>query len=138
MAQPTEEINRGLELETKFNTLPVAAGVTIEKGAVVGINSSGYAKMIDGTNDTLAGVAAEKVDNSGGVDGEVNVEVIHEGIAFVTISSGITQANVGGAVYVEEGDTFNTATTADRVLFGYIHRYLTGNDAMVKFDSTFR
>ena len=54
---------------------PIAA-VKIPKGALVNINSSGFAtNSTDAAGETFAGVAYETVDNSAGSAGDVGIRV---------------------------------------------------------------
>ena len=80
-----------------------ASNVKIYKGAMVGINSSGYAiPMAHGTASLkFAGIANETVDNSAGAAGDKSINVTKSGSFVLKAVSGYTpaQADVGAEVY---------------------------------------
>lgn len=93
--------------------MPVAAGVTIYMGALVGISATGFATPGAVSASLLqGGVARETVDNAGGGDGDVTVEAW------------------GSIVWVENGTGGDEITLAHISLPCY---YL--DDQTVSFDS---
>lgn len=79
------------------------AAVKIFKGAMVGVNASGYVvSMAHGTaNLKFVGLASETVDNSTGAAGDKSIIVSKVGTVVVKAASGFTpaQSNVGAEVY---------------------------------------
>ncbi len=77
--------------------------VKIFKGAMVGVNASGYVvSMAHGTaNLKFVGLATETVDNSAGAAGDKSIIVSKVGTAVVKAASGFSpaQSNVGAEVY---------------------------------------
>lgn len=88
-------------------SLPMAA-VKIFAGALVAINSAGYAtKGQAAVGMTYLGRAEEQVDNSTGSAGDKNI-LVRRGKAFKWKNSGtsaITQADVGRICYIEDDQT---------------------------------
>lgn len=86
---------------------PVAAGATIHAGALVVLNSSGYAAPgSTATGLTARGRAEHHVDNSGGADGDETVE-IRRGIFRFTNSGSdtIDRTHIGGQAYIVDDET---------------------------------
>ena len=85
--------------------IPVAADEVIYLGAHVCFNTSGYAVPAAAVAGyKYAGWAQEKVDNTGGADGDKTVIVRRVG-QVKTVASGLTQAKVGDAMYVVDDQT---------------------------------
>jgi len=90
---------------------PVYQSTTIYQGALVCINSSGYAiPCTDTANLIVVGVSLEQVDNSSGSDGDETIEVRAGTIEKFNATS-ITQAMVGQAMYVKDDNTFDDTST---------------------------
>lgn len=88
--------------------VPVAADAVIYAGALVVANATGYAAPgSTATTLTYLGRAEEAVDNTGGADGAVTVQV-RRGKAFKWANSGsdaVTQAELGKTCYIEDDET---------------------------------
>jgi hypothetical protein len=88
--------------------VPVAADAVIYAGALVVANATGYAAPGSAaTTLTYLGRAEEAVDNTGGADGAVTVQV-RRGKAFKWANSGsdaVTQAELGKTCYIEDDET---------------------------------
>ena len=100
-------------------TYKVAASTTIYAGALVCINSSGYAvPAADTSGFKFVGVATEQVDNSSGSDGDKNVVVQRKGtFAFTKDTPAIT--DIGVSFYVkDDGEVQTAASATNDVLVG--------------------
>jgi hypothetical protein len=79
------------------------SNVKVYKGALLGLNSSGYlAPMAHGTASLkFAGIANETVDNSGGSAGDKSVNLTKSGSFVFKAASGFSpaQADIGAEVY---------------------------------------
>ncbi len=97
--------NRELDhyVDQELRTLQVAAGKHIYKGAIVGINSSGYAQTLV-AGDAFVGVAYEEIDNSAGADGDLSIRLYTLG-DFGSALAGATVAHVGRPVFASADDT---------------------------------
>lgn len=118
---------------------PVLANAVICQGAIVVITAAGYAKAgVTGTNLTAVGICREGVNNTGGGNGAVVVEV-DETIADMTNSAGgdeITIADIGKLCYLVDDQTVaKTSATDTRSLAGYI-RKIEGGRVFVEFTNT--
>lgn len=95
-------------------SLPAAAA-KIYAGALVAVNSSGYAtKGQADTGMTYLGRAEEQVDNSAGNAGDKNI-LVRRGKAFKWKNSGtsaITQADLGKVCYIEDDQTVSKTDQA--------------------------
>ena len=105
--------------------LPVAASAVIYAGALVCVNSSGYA-VKGSTSTTLkaVGVAKARVDNTGGADGALRIEVDRQGChLFANSASGdlIALSDVGASVYIVDDQTVaKTSGSSTRSLAGKV------------------
>jgi len=91
---------------------PMAA-VKIPKGALVNINSSGYAtNASDATGETFAGVAYETIDNSAGNAGDLSIRVETTGtFVFVDGGGNGAQTDVGVGFNIVDNQTVTDAAT---------------------------
>lgn len=78
----------------------IAASTTIYKGALVGINTSGFAVPMSHTVASLkfVGIAEETVVNSG-ANGETSIRVLKQGTATYVDLGSASQADLGKEVY---------------------------------------
>lgn len=97
--------------DDELTTYPVKASTKIYKGALVGVDASGYVTPAAPTSKRVCGVAYETVDNSGGSNGLLNIRVIRKG-SFQFNTSGLTIANIGDKVYVTDDNTVQTSSTS--------------------------
>jgi hypothetical protein len=90
-------------------TLPVAGSTKIFAGSMVGLGSDGYARPGRATStDQIVGIAEQQVDNSGGDDGDLNVEVLRRVTGcFGNSSSGdaVTLTERGKTVFAVDDQT---------------------------------
>jgi len=119
--------------------LPVAAGVTIYNGAMVAVDSSGYARPArTSTTDTVIGVNVNgTVDNSAGANGAVNVRVLCAGHVayFVNNAGSITGNQIGKDVFAVDDQTVDaTNGTNTRVRAGKCFSVDATNGVGVLFD----
>lgn len=102
------------EIKGHRYSMPVATAVLIYAGALVVVNSSGYAKPgVTGTSLRAVGVAEGYVDNSSGGNGDVDV-LVRPGIFGFKNSAGgdeITAADIGATAYIVDDQT--VAKTSD-------------------------
>lgn len=96
------------KLDPRTLILPVAAGESISEATMVAIGADGYAVPAAATASlTVAGVAVEPADNSGGEAGNVQVRVRRGAFVF---DNSATAANV-----VKETDILKTCYIEDAV-----------------------
>jgi hypothetical protein len=89
--------------------LPMS-NVKIVKGALVCVNTSGYAvSAADTASFVVAGVAIEQVDNSGGSAGDKVIRVDAD-CEFKFVASSITQAMLGTDMMVVDNNTVDDAS----------------------------
>lgn len=106
-ALATDRVTRK-KMTTNEESYPVKTNVKIYSGGLVGVDSAGFA--VAGANAAavkIVGVAKNTVDNTGGADGALRVNV-EEGLFFFAATS-ITQAMVGQMMYVVDDQTFDDA-----------------------------
>lgn len=118
---------------------PVLADAIIHQGAIVVLNSSGYAKpAVTGTGLIAVGVARESVDATGLSSGDVRVEV-EEMIADMANSAGgdeITIAELGDVCWLVDDQTVaKTSNSGARSVAGYV-RKIEGGRIWVQFSNT--
>lgn len=106
-------------------SLPVAANAVIYAGALVCVSATGFATK-GALSATLkaAGVAQQRVDNTGGLDGAVRIEVDREGAHVFANSAAadlITLADLGSTVFVVDDQTVaKTSATSTRSAAGKV------------------
>ena len=92
---------------------PVAAGVRIFTGAVVCLNAAGFAvPATAATGLKFPAVAREGVDNQGGADGDVSVDLLRE-VVGLDMASDVDRTVIGAVVYLDDDHTV-TAAAAGR------------------------
>jgi len=133
MATLAANTPRGFE-QGDIEGFPVIAADIIYEGAAVGENGDGYSRPLV-ADDTFQGFAEDKVDNSAGAAGDLNVRVRRRGKVqlAVTGATAIT-ANDSPAVYASDDNTF-TLTSASNSLIGYVSRWVSSGVCIVEFDA---
>ena len=129
MAQATANQQRIYEFGV-YGDQPVAAGVIIYEGSAVGY-TAGYARQLV-AGDVFGGFAMAKADATGLAAGAINVNV-HSGgyVILPMVACAIT--DVGSNVYASDGNTF-TLTVGSNTLIGTVHKFISTNLAVVKFN----
>lgn len=130
MAATTARRNTPVRPLTRL-TVPIAANVKINQGAMVSIDSSGYARPArTSTTDSCVGVAEATVDNTGGSAAAFNVNIqkhMLDGLSawkFGNSSAGdlIATKDIGSTCYVVDDQTValtngtNTRIAAGRIV----------------------
>lgn len=107
--------------------------VKIFEGALVSVNSSGYAvNATDTSGDIFVGVADETVDNSGGSAGDKEIKVRIGGIVNVDSEFSAAQTNVTDLVYAYDNHTVSSAATmTNDVLVGRVVEVLSASKLRV-------
>lgn len=94
---------------------PVAANAKIYAGSLVVLNATGYAAPGTLAAGLIArGRADEQVDNTGGADGAVNVDV-RAGVFSFANAGDITRAHIGDDAYIDDDQTVTAVTTGRSV-----------------------
>ena len=121
------------EKNRRLLSSPVAVA-SIFKGAIVKINAAGYlAPMAAEAGASMAGVAYEACDNSGGSAGDLECKALREGV-FEFVSSGLTQADLGSTVYASDDQTVSTTQGANEVAVGKISEVISATACAVDIE----
>ena len=114
---------------------PIAA-VKIPKGALVSINSSGFAtNASDTASETFAGVAYETVDNSAGNAGDTSIKVQSTGtFVFVDGGGNGAQTDVGVAFHVVDNQTVTDAATTANLVAGVAVASISATAVRIRID----
>lgn len=109
---------------------PVAANVTIYKGTMVCLNSSGYAVPAADTSgySSVIGIAYEQVAG-GASNGTYNIRVQHNIVALFTATS-ITQAMVGTKMYAVADNEFDDSSS-NSIFAGTLQRYVSSTSGWI-------
>jgi hypothetical protein len=107
----------------------VKAATTIFKGAIVGVDATGYAKPAAPADKRIVGIAYEGSNNTIGANGATLVRVSRKG-SVVLNATGITQANIGDKVYVTDDNTVTTTATGS-IQVGVIDEVLSATTVRV-------
>lgn len=131
MAQLTADVSRKFDVtnQESRNQLPVKAATTIWQGSAVG-SSAGYMRQLVAA-DSFRGFARAKADNSAGADGDVEVDLIEEGVVEALVTGVTALTDVGATVYMSDGNTF-TLTSAGNSKVGTIKRVVSAGSTLCK------
>lgn len=111
------ELNRFVDQELR--SFPVAADVTIFKGALVGIDrATGHVRPLV-AKDLFAGIAYEQADNEGGEGGDIHVRVYTHG-DFILPVVGAAAPLVGAPVFAAADEQGVLTTAAGGSLCGVL------------------
>lgn len=113
-----------------LNKFPMIASDIIYNGAAVGLDTAGRARPLV-AGDPFAGFATQKIDNSAGVAGATEIEVLRRGRVQLPIT-GVALTDIGRAVYANDDDAF--ALSGNGTFIGRVARYVSANLAEVEFD----
>ena len=117
----------GIELE-----FPVKAATRIYAGAMVAVDSTGYAVPAGNTaGHKLMGVALEQVDNLAGANGAKVIRLRTTG-AFEFGALSIAQAHVGAEMYVVDDQTFDDVNPGRGVKCGKLVKYVGATKGWIK------
>lgn len=113
---------------------PVAAAKLLPQNGLVFRDASGYGTDIiaAGANPFL-GLAESEADNSGGANGDENVELFHEG-KFALAFTGLTQADIGKKAYATDNNACSLTATS-RTYIGTIAEVVSATEAFVQLDT---
>lgn len=118
--RPTQKKGQG-----RLQAYPVAASTKIYSGALVALNSSGYAvPAADTAGHKVVGVATAQVDNSTGSAGDLSV-VVESGTGVLVNATSITLAMVGKQMFVVDDNTVDDGVGTNGVLAGLLLEYLS-------------
>lgn len=123
----------------RLKRLPLAAGVRVYKGTLVGVNSGGYlVPMSDTAGLLFTGVALEGADNTGGAAGAVHARVQKDGEFELAYSGGdASQAKVGQTVFCQDDQSVDedAALTTNDYSVGIIVEVISGALVRVRIDN---
>jgi len=119
-------------------SVPAAVDI-IYQGALVSYNGAGYAAPASNTaGEVFAGVAVDKVDNSGGSAGDLDVVLETEGTFEFNFQGTAAQTDVGLLAYVVDDNTVSVttkATAAVQVVVGRIVEFISTTKVRVKLST---
>jgi hypothetical protein len=105
-----------LKKDGELIAVPVAASTVIEAGKMAAANADGHAvEASDTAGITVLGKADQRMDNSAGSNGDVDV-LVERKKAFLFKNSAtnpVTAAKIGKTVYVEDDETVSADTVND-------------------------
>ena len=115
-----------------YASYPVKAGSMVYAGSIVCIGSDGYAVPgADTAGLKFAGISRGYVDNTGGSNGALSVEVWRRG-CFELSASAMGRGNFGDSVYVVDDHTVGlAATTTNDVPCGRVSEYNSATSVYV-------
>jgi len=113
-------------------TMPVVAADIIYRGALCKINAGGYiAPCVAEASSFFAGVAYAKCDNSAGAAGDVECEIMTEGM-FLLTAAGMAITDVGSPVYATDDNLVSTTDAGNEQLVGKIMSIVSATQIWVK------
>ncbi len=114
--------------------LPVAAGVRIFAGCMVGLNATGYA--VPGASMAavaIVGIAQERIDNRDGTDGAQSIDVRRGMFLIKPGATGITRANYGQPVKAADDDSVALIGTDTAAIVAGMVRDVDADGVWVEF-----
>lgn len=117
-----------------LSSIPIIADDIVFGGAMVGDNASGYGRPLV-AGDPFRGHSVEKVDNTGGSAGALNIELLAGKYRLQVTITSVAITDVDNEVYASDDATY-TQTRGANTLVGKITRYVTTDTAEVEFDTT--
>lgn len=110
------------------------AAVQVFKGSLLNLQAAGHADTAaDTASEIFLGIAAEGVDNSAGAAGDLSVQVwVPDGANsqfLLTSSTGLTQANVGDVIFVDEDNDPTTSAGSNNVELGRMAELVSSTTA---------
>lgn len=122
------------EKEGKIVSHPVVASDIIYAGALVKHNAAGFlAPCAAEAGAVFAGVAVESIDNSAGSAGDKSCRVEKKG-NFLMNGTGLSQADVGSAVFASDDNTVSTTQGSNEQQVGRIVEFISATQVRVKID----
>ena len=119
-------------VDQELRSLPVDAGVTIHKGALVGLVGTGHARPLV-AGDLFVGIAYEQIDNGTGAAGDTAVRVYTLGDFGHTLA-GAAVSNIGAAVYASAEDTL-TLTATSNSFVGHVVDVPASGEIILRLDT---
>jgi predicted RecA/RadA family phage recombinase len=117
----------------EFAAYPVGTGAKIFAGSMVMLNAAGYAvPAADTAGCKFLGIARQFIDNTGGANGDLKVEVWRKG-CFEMTCAGMAVTDVGTVVYASDDQTV-TKTAGNGVNCGRISEFVSATSVYVDID----
>ena len=100
----------------------VKTGVVIYKGALVAVDTNGWAvPAVNAAATKVVGVCREQVDNTDGANGDLEVRAATGVFKFVNdTGTPVAQTSIGDIAYVVDDQTVSSATGANSTIAGLI------------------
>lgn len=115
-------------------SVPVGSSQIIYKGALVCVNTLGYAMpCADKSGWRFVGVAYNRADNQDGDSADISVTVYRRG-TFLFNASSIGQEDVGAAMYVKSDNTFDDSSS-NYVVCGRLAQYVSATSGWISIDA---
>jgi len=118
------------EVKGNLSAIPIIASDIVYEGAMVGDNGAGYGRPLV-AEDNFIGHAIEKVDNSSGAAGDLNIEV-RSGRYRLEVALAGKITDVGQPVYASDDATY-TFVAVDTSYVGVVTRYVSATKLEVEF-----
>lgn len=123
----------------RLTKVPVAANAVIWLGAIVAINASGYAVP---ASDTAAlkvvGICwASSVNNTGGANGALTIDVAEGDFDMVNAGGAVTQASALKGVYVSDDQSVTTSAVSANDILAGIAVDITTTTVVVRFSADY-
>lgn len=124
------------EREGRYRTYKVKGGVKIYAGSMACVDANGLAvPAADTAGLIFVGRAESQIDNTAGSDGDLTITVRRG--TFNWGATGLTDANVGDAVFVLDDQTVGISSgSVNKVFAGVISEVVSATSAWVEQDAT--
>lgn len=121
MAVTANQIVKRQGRDGKLESFPVAANAVLYEGTMCFLDAGGDAAAVINTDvGKFLGIVRKKVDNTGGADGDLQVEVWTDGTFELPMSGAdLVAADLGKTVYAVDNYSLSE-TAADQPVVGHI------------------
>ena len=113
------------------NSIPIIAADIVYEGAMVGDNAAGYGRPLV-AGDKFVGHAVDKVDNTSGAAGALNIQLRSGRYRLVVALVGLI-TDVGQPVYASDDAVYTFAAGDGNSYVGVITRYVSATKMEVEF-----
>jgi len=118
-------------IDQELRSFQVAGSTHIYKGALVGLNSAGFARPL-AAGDSFVGIAYEEMDNTSGANGDLSARVYTVG-DFGHALSGAVVADIGRPVFAAADDTLTFAGNGNSYA-GIVQDCVTAGEIILRID----
>ncbi|MHC5110217.1 MAG: hypothetical protein ACYTHJ_10105 [Planctomycetota bacterium] len=130
----TLTMNRDVDhyIDQQLRTYPLAGGVHVFQGAMLGVTPAGFARPLVG-GDLLAGLAYEEIVNTAGANGDLHIRAFTMG-DFGLPLAGALPSDLGRPVFASDDDTL-TYQSAGNSYVGTVQNTTSNGEVVLRLQT---